>query len=705
MATFSQANAPRFTFKVGATELMVIDFNLREQISAPFETVLNLCSEDEIKFEDVIGKTALLTLESVDADRYVHGIVGKFVLTGMNGRFYLYQAHVYPQVWLLSLEQDCRIFQQKSVPDIVKDVMEQSGITGDLFDFRLQGNYASREYCVQYRETDLNFISRLLEEEGIFYFFEHSSEKHLMVFGDGVVNYQPITGEAQVIFNPGSAMVAEEEAVVTFHLARQIRTGKYTLRDFNFEKPALDLTADNTDQENKKLEVYDYPGEYSVPEDGKRLAQVRLQQAVMYKDKAEGSSVVPRLTPGFTFKLSSHAMESFNQEYLLVAVSHRGAQPQVLAERTASDNGTSYENELLAVPSSVTIRPEKLSVKPIIEGVQTAIVTGPSGEEIYTDKHGRIKVQFHWDRLGRKDDKSSCWIRVSQGWAGAGWGAIFIPRIDQEVIVDFIEGDPDRPIITGRVYHGTNTPPYSLPGDKTKSTIMSDSSMGGGGSNEIRFEDKKGSEEVYLHGQKDWTIAIVNDKNQTIGHDETMSVSNNRTKNVGVDQSETIGSNKTIVVGSNHTETVGANMSLTVGSNKSETVAAASAETVGAAKALSIGAGYQISVGAAMNETVGAAKSEQVGAAKSVIVGDTLSFSVGKDVSESIGGKHSAEVSKAYNLKAKTVLVTADDEIVLKTGSAQITLKKNGDITIKGKNITAKGSGNVTIKGSKIKEN
>jgi len=283
MLRFSKANEPRFLFKSGKTELMVAAFRLEEKISSPFVAELELACEDEIRFDDMVGRVGLLTLESPDGDRHVHGILDRFALSGTNGRFFLYEASLVPQLQLLSLEQDCRIFQNLSVPDIVQAILNDSGITADRYDFRLQGSYAPRDYCVQYRESDLNFISRLLEEEGIFYYFEHSAENHLLVFGDGTVNYQPIPGEAKVIFNAGGALVAEEEAVVALRLTRQIRSGKYTLRDFNFEKPSLDLTSAESDSENQKREVYDYPGEYAATDEGRRLAEVRLQQAIVLR--------------------------------------------------------------------------------------------------------------------------------------------------------------------------------------------------------------------------------------------------------------------------------------------------------------------------------------------------------------------------------------------------------------------------------------
>ena len=569
--TIENANEARFSCRIAGHDMHVVEFNAREKISDLFEVNLNLALEEELNFDDVIGQTALITLEGQDEDRYFFGIVNVFMQTGVDGRFYLYQASVVPAAWLLSLNQDCKIFQKKTVPEIVQQIIEAAGISSEYFEFRLQGTYPAREYCVQYRQSDLDFISRLLEEEGIFYFFEHSDEKNVMVFGDGTVNYQPIPGETQVIYNVGGSMVAEEEAVIEFQLARKIKTGKYTLRDFNFLKPSLDLTSDKTDSDNTTHEVYDYPGKYADETGGRQRAQVRLEESVMYKDSGKGKSVCPRLTSGLTFSLNGNPIDAANQDYLLVEVIHAGAQPQVLGERSAAGKGTSYTNRFTVIPSAVVVRPEQKTPKPIVEGVQTAIVVGPQGEEIYTDKNGCIKVQFHWDRVGQKDENSSCWIRVSQVWAGEGWGAMFIPRIGHEVIVDFIAGDPDRPIITGRVYHGANTPPYDLPDEKTKSVIKSNTSSGGGGFNELRFEDKAGEEEIYLHGQKDWNIAIENDKTQNVGNDETMDVGNDRKKTVGNMQEETIGANKTIQVGADHSEEIGANQSITVGAHRTLT--------------------------------------------------------------------------------------------------------------------------------------
>ena len=343
-------------------------------------------------------------------------------------------------------------------------------------------------------------------------------------------------------------------------------------------------------------------------------------------------------------------------------------------EGYSADAKPAYRNSFECISHDVPFRPLRTTPRPFVKGVQTAIVVGPSGEEIYPDTHGRVKVQFHWDREGKKDDKSSCWIRVSQAWAGGGWGGMHIPRIGQEVIVDFLEGNPDRPIIIGRVYHGANPPPYALPGEKTKSTIKSDSSPGGGGFNEIRLEDKKGSEEIFLHGQKNWTIAILNDKNQTVGHDETLSVGNNRTKDVKKDQSETIGANKTISVGKNHTESIGENAGIDIGKNST------------------------ISITDNSDLSIGKNRTEQIGEKSDTTVGKDMSLQVGKNSSTQVSENMVIDVGKKMTIQAA-------DQIVLQAGDASIILKKNGNIIIKGSKISSDASGNIIMKGSKILSN
>ncbi len=716
-----KSNIAQYIFNISGKELLVVKFSVNERISSPYEIDLTLISEDQIDFNEVLGKEALLVILGEEENRYFHGIILEFIQTGSRGRYIIYQTRVVPSLWLLSLAQGCRIFQNKNVQDIVKQVLTESGIISDRFSFRLTSTYNPREYCVQYRETNLNFISRLLEEEGIFYFFEHTEDKHLMVFGDSSLSYKPIIGNPDIPFHPIDAMVPEEETVHDFIFSRQIKSGKVTLKDFYFEKPSLDLKAQMEGDSYQKLEIYDYPGIYTDNETGSHLAQIRLQEATTFKDKAKGKSVCPRFIPGFTFTLSDHDREDFNQEYLIVEALHKGSQPQVLEEMLMPDLKFSYSNEFTAIPSSVKYRPPRKTPKPFVKGAQTAIVVGPQGEEIYTDEHGRVKVQFHWDLEGKQDDKSSCWIRVSHAWAGAGWGAMYIPRIGHEVIVDFLEGDPDRPIITGRVYHGTNKPPYGLPGDKTKSTLMSNSSIGGGGLNELRFEDKKGEEEIYIHAQKDENTVVENDQGISVGNDRSESIVRDRHLMVGRNKTEKVKQNKTIEVTGAHNETIGAGMSITIGSTLTENVLVNYAETVGGAMEVTVGGAIAITAGAAMAETVGAIKTEAVGGSKSENIGSGKSLNIGKDLNETIGNnkivkvnknlkeeikeQHEETVGKEYILKAKKMQLVAKDEILIKSGKAEIVMKKNGNITIKGNKINIKGSGDVIIKGSKIKEN
>jgi type VI secretion system secreted protein VgrG len=689
------ANIERYLFEVSGSdeELRVLSFGVTEGISQLFSIDLEIVTEnDALDFEQIIGQAGILTIQQYEEEepRYFHGIISRFEQGTSGLRFTTYNATVVPKIWYLMHKHNCRIFQQMSVRDIVQKILKELGLPGDEYQFILQTDPPKREYCVQYRESEFDFISRLLEEEGIFYFFEHHNNKHILVMGDSISAHKAIQGESQIIFHePRPGQVADEPHIYTFNYTEEILSGKVTLKDYNFKKPALNLKGEKTGDKNTELEVYDYPGKFDEPGRGNNLAKVRLEEYQTVKKEGSGATTCTHFAAGFFFTMEEYPRDDFNKKYLITQHQISGSQPQVL-EETAGEGGSRFSSSFECIPFEVPYRPDRVTPKPVVEGSQTAIVVGPQGEEIYTNEHGQVKVQFHWDREGQMDEKSSCWIRVSQLWAGRSWGAMYIPRIGQEVIVDFLEGDPDRPIITGRVYHGTNKPPYPLPAEKTKSTIKSDSSKGGGGSNEFRFEDKKGQEEVYLHGQKDWNILIENDKGQTVGHDETLSVGNNRTKTVGVDQSETIGSNKTINVGTNHTETIGSNMSLTVGANETETVAIV--------KALSIGAAYQVSVGAAMDETIGGGKTE------------------------AIKVKKTQTIDGPYTTKAKTVLIDAEDQIVLKAGKASITLKKNGDIIINGggkivttakkdiitttkKKMNIKASQNIVIKGKKVLEN
>ncbi len=701
---------------LGKDVLLLEGFRGMEGLSMPYSFELSLVSLDHsIAFADIVGKNVTLSVVLRDGARhFLNGIVvrfsqGKGADKAEGDEFSYYRATMVPWFWLLKRTADSRIFQNLSVLDIVDDLFKEKhkkyGFGNIKMDYKVltHGSYEKREYCVQYRETDFNFISRLLEEEGIYYFFEHEDGKHTMIIADSPQENKTLSKQTTVEYQLSAGGWADQDVITALERSQEIRPAKYALNDFNFEIPNTDLSV-NVPSKLKlgpgDREIYDYPGLYTKKAAGSGRVDIRMEEEEAQITKIDGMSTCRAFASGYRFTLTHFFRNDMNnKEYVLTSVEHEASQPWT------KEAELSYSNRFVCIPYDIPFRPARQTPKPFVQGSQTAIVVGPSGEEIYVDEHGRVKVQFHWDREGARDENSSCWIRVSQLWAGGGWGAMWIPRIGHEVIVDFLEGDPDRPIITGRVYHGTNKPPYPLPAEKTKSTIKSDSSQGGGGFNELRFEDKKGQEEIFLHGQKNWTIAILNDKNQTVGHDETLAVGRNRTKTVGVDQSETIGANKTIIVGANHTETIGANETIMVGSNKTETVTLNTAETIGIAKELTIGGLYQVSVGAAMNETVGASKTEEVGAVKAVVVGANMSEDVGGSRTVSVGKNYSETVTENHSLQAKKVTITAEDQITLKTGSAMIVMKKSGDITIEGKNINIKGSGNIVMKATKILEN
>lgn len=683
----SQGSTSSFQFEIPATRylLSVAGFTVDERISHPYDIHLTLATQNNVALDEVIDKEAVLSVDHQGGTRYFHGVVREFTSLGMDGGYDLYHAHIVPALWFLSLEQDCRVFQFKNVQDIVAEILEESNITSDRYRFALSREDRLRKFCVQYRETDLNFVSRLLEEEGIFYFFEHYEDKHVIVFSDTNSGYLYMPGKRQIPFNTNDGMVPGKESVFDFIYSRRVRPGKVSQRDYYYKHTNLDLTTQRQGKASAQREVYDFPGNYFNEERGTYLANVRLERLLVLGETAEGQSSCPRMMPGHEWELSGH---DYAGKYLPVAVIHHGAQPQVLGEH-AGDGGFRYDNEFIAVPATVTVRPQIVADRPVIVGLQTAVVTGSSGEEIHADPDGylRVKVQFPWDRRGQKDGRTSCWVRVGQPWGGGGWGTQFLPRVGDEVLVTFLEGDPDRPMVIGSAYNSENQPPYALPASKTQSGIRTRSYPNGGTDNfhELRFEDKKGSEEIYLQSEKDWNILVKNDKGQTVGRDESLTVGNNRSKTVGVDQSESVGVNKSIQVGANHNESIGANMTLSVGGFKNETVGINSLETIGGAKELAIGGLYQVAVGGVMNETVAGAKTEEVGLAKAVFVGNNMSDNVKGDRTTNTNGNYTETISAKYYAKANEYVIEAS-KITLKAGSSSIVMD-GSSITIKASKI------------------
>ena len=526
---------------LGKDVLLLAGLSGTEGLSRLFNFDLTLCSENNsISFEDIIGKNVTVSMILPDdSERYFNGIVSYFSQKAGAGEdnpdLTYYHATMVPWLWLLGRTTDSRIFQNLSVPEIIEKIFSDKGFT----DFRADvGDHPQREYCVQYRETDLDFVSRLMEEEGIYYFFEHEMGKHTLVLVDSSASHKPCPHQERASMLLVEVSSKEQDYITSLEKRMQVQAGKYSLNDFNFKMPNTDLEVSAPARKNvgpTEREFYDAPGNYETWSDGNRLARVRMEEQEARITTLIGSGSCRAFGSGYHFRLIGCDVQGMNEkEYLLTSLGHGAWQGGYgTADSSEQAEGEfSYTNNFACIPLETQYRPRRTTPKPVVHGAQTAIVVGPAGEEIYTDEHGRVKVQFHWDREGEKDDKSSCWIRVSQLWAGANWGAMYIPRIDQEVVVDFLEGDPDRPIITGRVYHGINQPPYPLPDEKTKSTIKSDSTPGGGGFNEIRFEDKKGDEEVFLHAEKNNTIEVKGDEDHTIGGNHTITIDKNDSKTV-----------------------------------------------------------------------------------------------------------------------------------------------------------------------------
>jgi len=546
---YTQTERPlRLKTPLGDDVLLLESFQGYERLSTPFRFVLRALSDQpNIALQDMLSKPAVTTIRLPDeSERHVHGHVSRIAQLeiGEDGLI-AYEIEVVPWLWFLSLFADCRIFQNKSVPEIVEQIFRNRGFSD--YKLQLQGSYAKRDYCVQYRETDLNFISRLLEDEGIFYFFEQSEQKHTLVLADSPSAFAPCPTQASARYLSSAGAVLEDDTVHHLRLQQRIHTGSVALNDYDFEKPNTGLHAMLAG--TLKGQAYDYPGKYRTKNDGDRYARIRLEEQEVHFATIFGESNCRGFQCGYRFQLTEHFRSDANKAYTIVALEHTARNTSY---RATNPDPFEYENRFEAIPSSVPFRPPRLTRKPVVEGAQTAVVVGKSGEEIWTDKYGRIKVQFYWDREGKRDENSSCWIRVAQGWAGKNWGSVFTPRIGQEVIVDFLEGDPDQPIIVGSVYNAEHMPPYTLPDEQTKSAIKTMSSKGGGGFNEIRFEDKKDSEQIFIHGQKDLDVRIEKDSKEWIGQDRHLIVARDRFEEVRRDTHATITRDQIEKVGRDH---------------------------------------------------------------------------------------------------------------------------------------------------------
>lgn len=629
---------------LGKDKLLLTSFEGAEHISSLFHfqlTVLVNFSDkklEKLEPQELVGKRITVKIQN-EHNRVFNGFVQQFSYGEAKSKnFREYRLTMVPWLWFLSKTESRRIFQYENTEDIISKIFRELGFND--FEFKTSGG-KPREYCVQYGESDLQFVSRLLEEEGYAYYFKHEQEKHKLIIVDKSNAYDECP-ETNLVYSKGST---PDSQIVSWENNHEFRKGVWTLNDYNFKEPKKSLIAETKSKskfaQNNKFKHYDYPGLYDFSS-GTDLVKVRMDAEEAQMNTINGSSNCSTFYSGGLFKLKKHYDKREQGGYILLSVHHRAHDSSYF---TGDGGESDYTNQFTCIPSDVHYRPVQIHQRPVMKGPQPAVVTGPKGEEIYIDEYGRIKVQFIWDREGKKDENSSCFLRVMQTWAGNGWGSSFIPRIGHEVIVTFLDGDPDRPIVSGTVYNGTNKPPYS---SKTQSGIKTHSTKSGTAANynELRFEDKKGSEQVYVHAEKnmdtmvenDETLTVDRDRTKTIKHDENSTIENDRNKTVNNNQTETIKNNKTIDVGNDHKENVNANMTI----------------------------------------------------------------HVDKDLKESVTGKYLEDVTKDYSLHAKSITMDADDKITIQTGSAKIVMKSNGDITMSGKTINIKGSGNVVIKGSKV---
>lgn len=557
---------------LGKDVLLINSLTGMERVSGLFnfhvEAVAANSKADQVKAEALVGQKATVSilLPDLSTQRHINAIVSRFSQGTQDARFTYFSLELVPWLWMCTQSAESRIFQEKNVEQIVTKVFEDLNLKNADFHFDLTKSYTVWDYCVQYRETHFNFISRMLEQEGIYYFFKHAEDKHTLVMADSPEKHPDCPYQKKVRYGPeGGRDKPDKDTVLSWLTEKGMRPGKYSMRDFHFEMPAknLEVTQPSKIQigGNSALEIYDYPGEYAqlfnkpeqrlgkVEPEGRTQVGRRMEEEEAQHHVISGTSDCRALTSGYGFQLTDHYDASQDDKYVLTSIQHSAVQDPPYVSGGGSIS--SYSNSFVCIPKKVPFRPVRITPKPVVQGLQTAMVTGPKGEEIYPDKFGRVKVQFPWDREGKKNEKTSAWVRVSQDRAGRGWGAWYLPRIGDEVVVAFLEGDPDQPLIVGSLYNAQNMPPYAMPDNKTQTGIKTRSSKGGATSNfnELRFEDKKGKEQVFIHGEKDLDVVIKNHRREWIGNTRHLMVVSSRYDSVGGESNLTVASDENVEVG------------------------------------------------------------------------------------------------------------------------------------------------------------
>lgn len=643
---YTQANRPLWiSGEFPEDSLLLEEFIVEEEISKPFRILCRvLVPVPGANLEALLWQPIHVGMSVNGVTRHFHGRVNEVRLLDQDDPFAIWEIEAAPNLWFFDLHTDCRIFQNKTVVSIVKSVLKRDPSL-EMF-WGLNSTYDKREYCVQYKESDFRFVSRLLEDEGIYYYFTHTEKGHALNFGDYSPAAKPTGDGAPIPYAATDDHRGGLPSLSRMQRRRKVRTANVAMNDYNFETPRSNLNV--MASKASFPQRFDYPGNYMEYGDGEKIAKIRLQEIDCRETVFEGLSSSSDLQPGFCFEVEDHITKAMNGKYLLTAVRHRAVNPVYRPMSGTAEQEFAYQASWQAIPAELPFRPARVTPRSYVPGSQTAIVTGVEMDKPHTEEFGRVKLHFFWHRWGKPDANSSCWVRVSQPWAGRNWGSVSIPRVGQEVIVDFIEGDPDRPIITGRVYNGDMMPPYSLPGGAANMGMRS-RTIGGSGYNEISINDSLNNEGITIHAQKDMSTVVENN--------ETIEVKNNRTEKVGVDEKITIGNNRTEEVGNNESVTVKGNRTGQVLGHDVLTVAKTRTTSVGINDMQNVGIAQQITVGALQMINVAGVQMLNAGFKQTLLCGgETLVKASGKLILEGPGGTITIDEG-GITIKGKQVFI------------------------------------------------
>ncbi|ELY5790646.1 type VI secretion system tip protein VgrG [Cronobacter turicensis] len=709
----------RITVQLPVEGLLFWKLSGREALSEPFMFTLTLLGTDaRADRSALLGQPVTVTIptQALMTPRYLNGKVTRVAVTAVElsgTRYAAYELTVEPDLWPMHRDRNLRIFQGQTVPQIVKTLLGESRVN---MEERLSGSYRVWEYCVQYQESSLDFISRLLELEGITYHFRHEQDRHTLVLTDAPGQYEPFPGYETIPYHvTPSGGSTDEEGISQWALEDSVTPGIYSLDDYDFRKPnawLFQARQNPLSPQPGSIDVYDWPGRFVEHGHGEFYARIRQERWQVEHRQTQGSGTALGIAPGHTFVLRNAPFFGDNGEYLTTVAHYRFEENRYAS---GPDSNTLHEIRFEVIPADVPYRPSQKTPWPRTYGPQTAKVVGPQGESIWTDKYGRVKVKFHWDRLGKGDDTSSGWVRVSSAWAGQGFGGVQIPRVGDEVVVDFINGDPDRPLITGRVYNEASMPPWALPAAATQMGFLSRSKDGSpDNANALRFEDKAGEEQVWLHAEKNMDTDIENDETHSVGSNRTKTIGANETTTVKKNRTETVVENETITVHQNRTETVDGNETITIHSNRNETVDQNEEVRIGQNQSVTVNGAQTLRVDKTKTETIGLASMLNVGLAQNTNIGAAYVLNVGAGWMTNVGAmqmhnvalKYSVNSGKDLSLSAGTTAdFRAEDKITLVCGESMIVLEQNGTITLSANKIKMVGEKVIDIDGTEININ